>query len=183
MLSCSKIYKGKKYIKDLTGQRFDKLLVLELLPERKHDHTIYKCLCDCGKITNVARGSLVRGLTHSCGQCYKKISRGEEKIQKILNQLNIKYQTQYKFQNCKDKRILSFDFYLPDYNCCIEYDGIQHFEPGHFSEPYENIQRRDSIKNNYCKNNNIKLIRIPYYDFDNINIEYLQNKLQRDKRR
>ena len=72
---------------------------------------------------------------------------------------------------------MPFDFYLPEYNVCIEYDGIQHFEPTRFNkkmtieEANDNfIQQkfRDEIKNNYCKNNNIKLLRIPYTEYDNI---------------
>lgn len=68
------------------------------------------------------------GITSSCG-C-KIISHGEEKILKILKNANIKYETQYTFKDCinvKTSRKLRFDFYLPDYNCCIEYDGQQHF--------------------------------------------------------
>ena len=71
---------------------------------------------------------------------------------------------------------LRFDFYLPDYNCCIEYDGIQHFEG--WSNSLLNLRDnkyRDNIKEEYCKNNNIRLIRIPYTDFDKISISYLES--------
>jgi hypothetical protein len=60
---------------------------------------------------------------------------------------------------------------LPDYNICIEYDGIQHFESVDYfggELGFINTQMRDNIKNEYCKNNNIKLIRIPYWDYENI---------------
>lgn len=81
------------------------------------------------------------------------------------------------FLDCCNIKPLPFDFYLPEYNVCIEYDGIQHFEPTRFNkkmtieEANDNfIQQkfRDEIKNNYCKNNNIKLLRIPYTEYDNI---------------
>lgn len=68
---------------------------------------------------------------------------------------------------------LFFDFYLPDYNICIEYDGQQHFNPICFGgkkykdlsiKTFENTIKRDSIKNIFCEKNNIKLLRISYKD-------------------
>ena len=76
---------------------------------------------------------------------------------------------------------MPFDFYLPDYNICIEYDGEEHFQPVEFFGGEEKFQRRienDEIKNNYCKNNNIKLIRIPYFDKAVIDDKYLLNKIE-----
>ena len=64
-----------------------------------------------------------------------------------------------------------FWFYLPDYNLLIEYDGRQHFEISEYFGGYEgfiNTKIRDTIKNIYCRNNNIDLLRIPYWEFDNI---------------
>ena len=77
---------------------------------------------------------------------------------------------------------LYFDFYLPDYNCCIEYDGEQHYiSTGYYGgkEKLNRNQENDNIKNNYCKEHNIKLIRIPYWDFEKnkINIEYIKTLL------
>ena len=74
------------------------------------------------------------------------------------------------------KHVLFFDFYIPKLNMVIEYDGIQHFEPvfrkGVTKEKsvklFEDSKIRDSIKNDYCKNNNIFLLRISYKDFDKI---------------
>ena len=66
---------------------------------------------------------------------------------------------------------LPFDFYLPKYNICIEYDGQQHYKIDCFNNTLldlMNLRYRDDIKTNYCQQNNIKLIRIPYWDFDNI---------------
>lgn len=78
-------------------------------------------------------------------------SKGEAKIQKILEENNIYFETQKTFKDCKDQGNLKFDFYLPNYNCCIEYDGIQHFENksnGYFTEEkLKGIKKRDSIKN------------------------------------
>lgn len=98
-------------------------------------------------------------------------SSGENRVKLILIKNNINYIEQYRFDDCKFKRKLSFDFYLPDYNCCIEYDGKQHyFIRKHFGgyESFIDTKIRDTVKNIYCENNNIKLIRIPYWEFKNI---------------
>jgi len=107
---------------------------------------------------------------HECKRCKKVISKGEEKIAEILNFKCIKYVKEMGFNGCVNKNKLPFDFYLPDYNICIEYDGIQHFEPrfGMSEVDYSGIIKRDKIKDKYCKENNIYLIRIPYYDYNNI---------------
>ena len=76
-----------------------------------------------------------------------------------------KYEFQKRFEDCKDKKQLPFDFYLPDYNCCIEYDGRQHFQAIEYwggEEVFQLTQFHDQIKNDYCKENNIRLIRIKY---------------------
>lgn len=70
-----------------------------------------------------------------------------------------------------------FDFYLPKYNCCIEYDGRQHFEIiERFGglDGFINTKFRDTYKNWYCEKNNIKMIRISYKDYENI--EEILNK-------
>ena len=98
-----------------------------------------------------------------------KESKGERKICDFLIANNIKFTRQKKFSDCKNKRKLSFDFYLPDYNILIEYDGIQHFESFKFFGGEEKFIKRkinDEIKNNFCKNIKIELFRIPYYNFE-----------------
>ena len=102
----------------------------------------------------------------SCGNNYK----GEIKVKKILDSYNIVSIQQYKFKDCKDIRELPFDFYLPDYDVLIEYDGIQHFdiERAFKKDKFWDTVIHDAMKNSYCKDNNIKLIRIPYWEFDNI---------------
>ena len=72
---------------------------------------------------------------------------------------------------------LPFDFYLPNYNICIEYDGEQHFKPIKYfggQKAFQSQQQKDEIKNKYCQDNKIKLIRISYMDYDNI--EKILNK-------
>lgn len=121
---------------------------------------------------------LPRSHYNSCQGCPKcNTSKGEKVIIKALDSLGILFEKEKKFKDCMDKQLLRFDFFLPEQNILIEYDGKQHFEPRKFSsnvsdkkaeEVFNNIKRRDQIKNKYAKDNGIKLIRIPYYDFDRI---------------
>ena len=109
-----------------------------------------------------------------CKLCNNKL--GEEKISKCLQELKIDFIREYKFKDCIYRDQLRFDFYIPNYNLLIEYDGQQHFFPVDFSgknpekakEEFELNKIRDSIKNNYCKEHNINLLRIPYNKFENI---------------
>lgn len=106
--------------------------------------------------------------TTRCRMCSYKTSSGEKIIEQFLKEHNILFEAEKRFANCKDKRPLPFDFYLPEYNICIEFDGQQHYEPKFGIEKFESTTRHDDIKNKYCKNNNIKLIRIPYWEGSNI---------------
>ena len=102
-------------------------------------------------------------------QC--KESKGERTVRQWLERNKVIYKSQYKFPDCKDKCALPFDFYLPEYNTCIEYDGGQHFFPVNFSgegaeyteQQFKTTQYRDQIKNKYCADNGITLLRIPYF--------------------
>ena len=100
-----------------------------------------------------------------CGCPICKESKGERTISILLNNKNIHFIRQKRFNNCKDKKQLPFDFYLPDFNMCIEYDGRQHYQVvddfGGEKE-FKKIQKRDKIKNNYCLKSNIYLLRISY---------------------
>jgi very-short-patch-repair endonuclease len=100
---------------------------------------------------------------YGCPFCSE--TSGESKVKSFLIDNNIKFQYQKKFKDCKYIKILSFDFYLPDMNLIIEYDGRQHFMPiwgGDYE--FSIIKKRDQIKNQYCKDNNIDIIRIKYDD-------------------
>ena len=129
--------------------------------------------CPNGHIWNTTCFHSFKNQGTRCPYCNN--TRGERVIERILNKYNIKHEQQYRFSDCKFKYTLPFDFYLPEHNCCIEFDGEGHYEPFRFSrDKNKNLNKfietkeRDTIKNEYCKNNNIKLIRIPYWDFDNI---------------
>ncbi len=98
-----------------------------------------------------------------CPKC--RASQGEKKIAAILRAKDIRYTKQKKFKDCKNIRELPFDFYIPDLNLLIEYDGQQHFKPVSIfgGEPaFKKVRENDSIKNKFCKDSNIKLVRISY---------------------
>jgi hypothetical protein len=104
-------------------------------------------------------------LGKGCSICRE--SKGEVNVQKTLSSLGVKFIRLKRFDDCiglSGKKLI-FDFYLPDYNLCIEYDGEQHFRPVSIwagDEGFKNIQRNDKIKDEYCKKNGINLLRISY---------------------
>ena len=100
-----------------------------------------------------------------------KKSRGEEAIARFLRQVGEPFETQKAFDGCRNVFPLRFDFYLPEMNMCIEYDGEQHFRPVDAfggENSFAGTYARDNIKNEYCTAHNIRLVRIPYYRFDEI---------------
>lgn len=104
-----------------------------------------------------------------CPKC--SLSKGEIALCKILEKYNINYERNKKLPCCTYKDYLRFDFFLPDYSLFIEYDGILHYKPCEYygGKVYlEEIKLKDSIKDTYCKENDIKLLRIPYIDLKNI---------------
>lgn len=109
-----------------------------------------------------------------CPHCLE--SHGEKIIAAILDANAVRYEREKHFYGCSCKRKLLFDFYIPSENMCIEYDGIQHFEPiTHFGGKvaFEKIRTYDKIKNDFCKDKGILLIRFSYMDKK----EYIQNVL------
>ena len=116
-------------------------------------------------------------------------SKGEQRISKYLLDKQIKSKTQYVFKNCKNKSYLKFDFAIFDefdnITLLIEYQGIQHYEPVDIfggEEYFKIFKKRDNIKRQYCKEHNIRLLEIPYWEYDNIEnilnniFEELKNK-------
>jgi very-short-patch-repair endonuclease len=89
-------------------------------------------------------------------------SKGENKISKILDEKNVKFIREKRFKDCRDKLPLPFDFYLPEYNTCIEYDGTQHYyEIKHWND-LNYVKKHDKMKNDYCEEQEINLLRIKY---------------------
>jgi len=100
-----------------------------------------------------------------CPMCKK--SHGELAVSTFLDKFAIEYVEQWREHSCSLVNGLVFDLYLPERNIIIEYDGRQHFEPvGAFGgeEEFIKIQERDFRKDNWCKINGYRLIRIPYYE-------------------
>ena len=157
---------GKDYnIKDIIGQKFNALTVLSATDDRNNaGHVIWKCQCECGNICTSDTLSLKQNKKLSCG-CQTE-SAGVRKIKEILNAENIYYQQEQRFATCKDILPLPFDFWV-DQQYIIEFDGEHHFfyqECGWNTRANHEITvAHDKIKNQWCKENNIPLIRIPYY--------------------
>lgn len=100
---------------------------------------------------------------YGCDRCNE--SKGEKEIAKFLNKHNINYERQKKFHNCRNVFELPFDFYIPSKRTCIEFDGKQHYQPVEFFgglKAYEQLKINDKIKEDYCEDNYINLIRIRY---------------------
>lgn len=168
--------------KNLVGQRFGKLVVVEMLEGRnKNGRISYRCKCDCGNEVNVLGNSLTTCHTLSCG-CL--VSYWNMYIQQFLEKSKIEYWSEYTI--FIGDNYYRYDFYLPHYNLFIEYDGQQHYEPVRFHgdniednmNEFRKIQEHDKIKNSYCEENNINLLRIPYWETKNIET-IINNCLQR----
>lgn len=145
---------------------------IEILDEYYSLKEKLKCRCKiCNNIWYANSINLLHG--KSCPVC--KSSKGERTIRMILEKWGIKYECQKKFNDCIDMFPLPFDFYLPLDNVVIEYDGEFHYRPFDNSEKSNSVFlktiKHDKIKNKYCNDNKINLIRIPYWDFENI--EYI----------
>ncbi|MFG6377338.1 MAG: hypothetical protein K1W19_03310 [Lachnospiraceae bacterium] len=148
---------------DVIGKKFGYLTVIREVYDKLYKRRMVLCLCDCGNEIICAVSDLTTGHTMSCG-CMCK-SKGEKYVESLLKEFNILYETQKRFEDCKNKRKLPFDFYLPQYNTCIEYQGSQHYRPVEYwggQEKFIVYQKNDSIKRQYCKDNNINLICLPY---------------------
>lgn len=160
---CPKCAKNARYGHDEYVEKVTKINHnIKVVEQRINDCTkiLHKCR-KCGNEWKVSPTSILQG--SGCPKCNQ--SRGEREIEEYLNKHNIEYVYQYTFDECKNVRPLPFDFYLPSINTCIEYDGEQHYKPINFFgglNKFKKNQYNDSIKNQYCKDNNITLLRIKY---------------------
>lgn len=161
---------------DLTNQHFGLLTALEVDQEKTKNtgRRYWKCQCDCGNTKSIQSNHLLSGETISCG-CYHE-SLGVLKIKELLKQLNYNFIQEQTFDDCrnpKTNKLFYFDFYVEN-KYLIEYDGEQHFYQVANWEPLDKIQFRDQCKNDWCKKNNIPLIRIPYTKLKTLNIDDLK---------
>jgi len=168
---CNKCY-GKKII--LTNNEFIKKCDVVHNNSYDYSNTIFiknsveiEFVCAVhGKIKQYPLTHLNRG----CPLCNKGYL-GENKIYSFLIENKINFKHQKSFKKCKSKNKLTFDFYLIDKNILIEFDGEQHYKPIDFfggMKSFLLIQKHDKIKNSFAKNNGFKLIRIPFFEFNNI---------------
>ena len=168
------------HFKDISGQRFGKLTAIKRVDNAEDKRVKWLCQCDCGTITEVQGNNLTNGHTQSCG-CTRSL--GELKIREILLANQILFKTEYTFSDLPNRR---FDFAIYDdtgsIKYLIEFDGIQHYKWKktwyQTEEEFEQGKKRDLEKTEYCKNQNLILIRIPYYDLDKISMDYINNKLE-----
>ena len=125
---------------------------------------------NCGYIFKIRElGDLFEGRNRGCPKCYQFKSVGEQTIRDFLESHNISYIPQKTFAPL-NKSKYRFDFYLPDYNLAIEYQGEQHYrDNGFFKDGLEVISKRDEVKKQYCKDNGIELLEIKYTELKNIN--------------
>lgn len=238
------IYYNKTAKKDLTNQKFGRLIALYQTSERKNGSVVWHCKCDCGNECNVSAASLTSGRTKSCG-CLKKekdkqpkgntinligkkfnhltvvkrngsskkgqaqwlckcdcgnpnlicvlgsnlrsghtqscgcerMSHGEIAVSNLLKENNIPFEQEKVFFKFANGRNAKFDFYVNN-SYIIEYDGETHFTANmhgwHTPERLKQQQERDAIKNQWCKDNGIPLIRIPYTQLKDLNIDDLR---------
>jgi hypothetical protein len=136
----------------------------------KYDYSLVKYINTQTKVKIICP---VHGIFHQtphkhlsgngCPKCSS--SKGENRIRSYLIQNNILFEEQKRFKNCKNKLPLPFDFYLHRYNTLIEYDGELHFNKSrrkNSNEKFQKTIKHDKIKNNYCAENGINLIRVSY---------------------
>lgn len=167
-----KCYKCSKNIVNKLSYEYIKTLVdntdCELISEQYvNSRELLMFRCVCGSQFKKSWSNFHNHNQQRCYKCSKKQSKAEIKIEKILTKLKVEYKVEHKFKGCKYKRLLPFDFYLPKYNIAIEFDGEFHFKDTPLAD-LELQQKRDIIKNEFCKDNNIKLFRIHYKNFNNL---------------
>lgn len=125
--------------------------------------------------TNIISNTPRKSQKHRCSNCIKSKSNLEYKVETYLKSINEKYKSEFRFNDCRNKKPLPFDFYLQEHNFVIEVQGSQHFYKNDmFCQDLEERQRLDSIKKQYCINNNIKYLSIPFWDIYNSN-KYIQS--------
>lgn len=154
----------REYIENLGGK---------LISEEYYNNLSYlKIACDkCGEVFERTFDVVNQYESVTCSNCKSDIPKGEEKIREFLKKIDVKFIMQKRFEDCKKKQKLKFDFYLPEKNICIEFNGEQHYKPIEYyggKEKFKKQQKIDSIKREYCKQNNIKLIEIPYWEMKNV---------------
>ena len=154
---------------------FGQLTVLYPTSQRLNGQVVWHCKCTCGKEIDVRSYNLISGNTFSCG-CLKQ-SHGEYLIEQLLQKNNIQYEKEKTFSSCvfnDTKQLARFDFYVNN-QYIIEFDGEQHFnytQTGwNTKENFIKTKEHDNYKNQWCKENKMTIIRIPYHHEKEIFLE------------
>lgn len=160
--------------KKMIGQKFGKLTIVAQTDQQDIDLSYkYLCQCDCGN-TKIFSGTHLRnGNVSSCGCIAYSI--GEQNIQTILETNGIFYEKEKTFSTClfpDTQKPARYDFFINN-NRLVEFDGRQHYIGWDSTESLFQIQKRDQYKNQWAIKNNIPLVRIPYWERDNITLEML----------
>lgn len=170
-------YKKQQSEDEMIGTRFGKLVVQKRSEKKGPGGELYWfCQCDCGNIIEVRGHNLKRkdgNQTVSCG-CYHR-SIGATNILTLLQENNINFIEEYVFLDLPKSR---FDFAIVENEKIarlIEFDGEQHFKNIPSWGGLELQQQRDKVKNEYALSHNIPLVRIPYWERDNITMEMIMS--------
>lgn len=156
---------------DITGKRFGRLVAKEMVRHEKYGVEIWRCKCDCGSVHEVYKSNLLSGHTTSCG-C--SMSKMEEKVARILTEEGIGFVKNKTFDGCRSESgaLAKFDFYVNG-ALVVECDGEHHrkYTGGVFTdEMIDKIQKMDDVKDKWCADNDIPIIRIPYSHYKKIRI-------------
>lgn len=163
--------KSKENAKNHIGEKYGKLVILSY--ELRQNGYYYQCKCDCGNEIIVSGKNLFSGATISCG-CAN--SKANETMDKILTKLKIPFKREYRFEDCKDKTYLPFDFALfnreNELIGLIENNGSQHYSARgtQWNAPERLLytQKHDYVKQKFAEDNNIPFLIIPYQYFDEL---------------
>lgn len=164
-----------------------KTKVISTTFKHRKSFLLFKC-GECEQLFKRKWNDMVADKSYFCRNCSYKTSRLERAIMQYLDKHSIKYESEKRFSNCKNIRALPFDFYIPSKNLIIEADGQQHYYPCNFNgcsnieaiKSFNSTQKNDRIKNEYCKLNNITLVRLPYWQFENDEYIKILDKLIND---
>jgi len=109
------------------------------------------------------------------------MSIGEQRIKNYLERNGLEFVYQKKYDDCRNINPLPFDFYITKYNLIVEFDGYHHYgEVSKYDDSLDKVQKHDGIKNKYCEDNNINILRIPYWKLDENSIEWtLDNEISK----
>lgn len=147
--------------------------VLDFCDDKPYTTQGIRCRCSCGQEFITSINSFQSGKIR-CDSCAASTSRYERMVDEFLTERNIEHICEYRINSCRDIMTLPFDFYIMNGGKLIEVDGQGHYKPCHFNQishedaqrSYEMIIKHDAIKTEYCKQYNIPLLRIPYWEMD-----------------